>query len=246
LSTPFQNRLVGTIIISAVAIIFLPDILDGEKNGQQTSFEPIPKPPVYQGDKQVKTFPTAQLAHLPKVAEVDEQPVDEPAHKSTASSAVKAVTQTTTSNANVVVNTVKPTETFKDATPQIIVTNPNTNVVKSNSAAQTVSNTKLATDKSVTAESSSTDANLATSDNSLAWVLQLGSFKHQKNVDALIKTLKEHGYVAFTRPIKTHNGYLTKVFIGPELSKTVLTSKITALKTLTGMQGKLSAFNPAK
>ena len=45
MSTPFQNRLVGTIIVAAVAIIVLPDLLDGNKKTFQDEFEQIPPPP---------------------------------------------------------------------------------------------------------------------------------------------------------------------------------------------------------
>lgn len=45
MSTPFQNRIVGTIIVAAVAIIFLPDIFDGEKERYQEVFEEIPVAP---------------------------------------------------------------------------------------------------------------------------------------------------------------------------------------------------------
>mgnify|MGYP000249854740 CR=1 FL=1 len=41
MSTPFQNRLVGTIIVAAVAIIVLPDLLDGNKKTFQDEFEKL-------------------------------------------------------------------------------------------------------------------------------------------------------------------------------------------------------------
>ncbi|QDP01842.1 SPOR domain-containing protein [Thalassotalea sp. PS06] len=45
MSTPFQNRLVGTIIVAAAAVIFLPEFLDGEKKAYQSQFEEIPQSP---------------------------------------------------------------------------------------------------------------------------------------------------------------------------------------------------------
>ncbi|TLU64217.1 dedD protein [Thalassotalea litorea] len=45
MSTPFQNRLVGTIIVAAAAVIFLPEFLDGEKKAYQSQFEEIPPAP---------------------------------------------------------------------------------------------------------------------------------------------------------------------------------------------------------
>jgi DedD protein len=53
-------------------------------------------------------------------------------------------------------------------------------------------------------------------------------------------------YTAFTKPIKTKNGTLIKVFIGPELTQNSLNKKIPALKKLTGVQGKIARFYPTK
>ena len=71
MSTPFQNRLVGTIIVAAAAIIFLPDIFDGEKQSHQADFEDIPQAPKFSSSLDKKPFPEERLASLPeqKVAE---------------------------------------------------------------------------------------------------------------------------------------------------------------------------------
>lgn len=45
MSSQFQNRLVGTIVIVALGVIFLPDILDGKKESQQEQFTEIPLRP---------------------------------------------------------------------------------------------------------------------------------------------------------------------------------------------------------
>ena len=79
-----------------------------------------------------------------------------------------------------------------------------------------------------------------------AWVIHLGSFKDKTNVAQLLKKLKSKGYIAFTKPIKTKQGTLTKVIIGPELIKTAMVKKLPALKDLTGIQGKVAYFEPNK
>ena len=43
-----KNRVVGTIVIFALAIIFLPDILDGKKQRLRDDFDTIPVKPQYQ------------------------------------------------------------------------------------------------------------------------------------------------------------------------------------------------------
>ncbi|MEN8814987.1 MAG: SPOR domain-containing protein, partial [Glaciecola sp.] len=44
MNTALQNRLVGTILVVALAVIFLPDLLDGQKQVQQDIQINIPKP----------------------------------------------------------------------------------------------------------------------------------------------------------------------------------------------------------
>ncbi|MCG9696395.1 SPOR domain-containing protein [Shewanella sp. Isolate11] len=44
-SSQFQNRLVGVIVIVALGVIFLPDILDGKKQHQEEQFAEIPLRP---------------------------------------------------------------------------------------------------------------------------------------------------------------------------------------------------------
>ncbi len=79
-----------------------------------------------------------------------------------------------------------------------------------------------------------------------AWAIQLGSFGNKKNVENLVDKLKREGYVVFTKPVKTSNGELTKVFIGPELDQSKLKDMLPALKALTNLKGKLVNYQPAQ
>jgi len=84
LSTPFQNRLVGTIIVAAVVIIFLPDVLDGEKQSHQDDFEAIPKAEVFSGKLTNQPFPEDKLVRQSITPISNEQAIDEgDSHKST-------------------------------------------------------------------------------------------------------------------------------------------------------------------
>ncbi len=77
MSTPFQNRLVGTIIVAAAVIIFLPDVLDGKKKSNQTDFEPIPTAPAFTGKMNKKPFPADKFEQKEQVELVEETPLDE-------------------------------------------------------------------------------------------------------------------------------------------------------------------------
>ncbi|MFT5676927.1 MAG: DedD protein, partial [Paraglaciecola sp.] len=77
---------------------------------------------------------------------------------------------------------------------------------------------------------------------SAGWVVQLGSFRHQKNVRELLGKLEKGGYRAFSRQVQTNSGELTKVFVGPDLQKEKLEGAISHLKELTNLQGRVTPF----
>ena len=210
MSTPFQNRLVGTIIVAAVAIIFLPDVLDGDKKTYQDNFETIPQPPQVDFPIADKTFPKENLAKLPKDNIIDEVAVDD-------------------------VSGIDDSKLL--AEKGVAVTKLSKETDFSNSNEEKTSN------KIVEKEIKKLPSKAV---KKQAWVIQLGSFRHQNNVDELVNKLTSNGYTAFTKPIKTKNGKLTKVFVGPELIKSSMDKKLPALKKLTNVQGKVARFYPTK
>ena len=205
MSTPFPNRLVGTIIVAAVVIIFLPDILDGEKQSNKVEFEAIPQAKAFSGELTKKPFPEKQVVVQTASKISSEEAIDEVA---------------------------MPKSEHKASTDSELTTNKVKNIKEVNKPTVIVNKvTKKLPPKAVAKE---------------AWVIHLGSFKDKSNVAQLLKKLKANGYIAFTKPIKTKQGILTKVIIGPELIQSSLTKKLPSLKKLTGIQGKVAYFVPNK
>ena len=223
LSTPFQNRLVGTIIVAAAIVIFLPDVLDGKKKSHQADFEAIPKAPTFVGAIEEKNFP-AQRVTLTVEALVDEQAQDE------------LLTAEQEGKTN---NTVLAADGVKVSTYPKVAGNAIENITPQNQ-------TKLSTKKTVQTKAVLTKVLPEKAIAAQAWVIHLGSFRHKKNVSELLAKLKHSGYTTYTKPIKTKQGVLTKVFIGPELIKSSLEKKLPALKQLTKIQGKIARFKPTK
>ena len=211
MSTPFQNRLVGTMIVAAVAIIFLPDVLDGDKKTYQEEFDKIPRAPKVDFKPQGQQFPDDKLDSLSKEEIVDELALDDESSE----------TSDNVDNANGIdqskVETLDKAKTLASVKSDDKETQP---VAK-----------KVMPAKAVPQQ---------------AWAIQLGSFRHKKNVDELVSKLESAGYTAFTKPIKTKSGTLTKVFVGPELIKSSLEKKIPALKKLTNVQGKVARYTPTR
>ena len=207
MSTPFQNRLVGTIIVAAVAIIVLPDLLDGNKKTFQDEFEQIPPPPKVKFVKEKISFPQDVI--------VNESP--------------ESLSDSLASDVELV-NEQQQKQSLAKEKKEKRVNNTKANREKEKKPVTQFPDT-IMPEKSVLKQE---------------WVIQLGSFRHEKNVAQLLLKLKDNGYIAFTKPIKTKNGTLIKVFIGPELTQNSLNKKIPALKKLTGVQGKIARFYPTK
>lgn len=223
MSTPFQNRLVGTVIVAAVAIIFLPDLLDGNKKKHDAEFEGIPQAPKIEINAKIESFPEEKFEARKRpenqIVEVEQDTILELKTNDAESAALnnnnlKDSQSKTIEEGNVKVQTLK-----KEPTTKV-------------EPAKVVKKTVKELPPKINIEES--------------WVIQLGSFRHKKNVLALVDKLKYHGYTTFTKPIKTKNGVLTKVFVGPNINKASLESKLAGLKTLTNVQGKVTRFYPAK
>ncbi|CUA83576.1 SPOR domain-containing protein [Pseudidiomarina woesei] len=62
MASQLQNRLVGSIILIALAVIILPELLDGKPQQQQESFETIPlQPEVEVAEQAVQEIPARDL-----------------------------------------------------------------------------------------------------------------------------------------------------------------------------------------
>lgn len=219
MSTPFQNRLVGTIIVAAAAVIFLPDILDGKSGPSQAQFEKMPQQTLYKQASNVEEFPQQKIIHLTSPELSDEKPVDVEQTASIDSANDESTQQKQQSselkNTSTQASNSEP-QTFKKRKAPVTVTLDEQPVVDEQEQLKK------------------------------AWVIQLGSFKHKANVDNLMKKLKKQGYIAYTRPIATKHGELIKVFVGPELDRNALVAQQKDLKKLTGSSGKLVQYHPAK
>jgi len=215
LSTPFQNRLVGTIIVAAAVIIFLPDVLDGKKKSNQADFDAIPKAPTFTGKLTKKPFPEEKLVLKEKPVVFNEQAKDE---------LLLASESNESDNIDDGKTKITPATKSKKIAINNNLNTKNTSAIKKQKLGQQPP-------KAINKE---------------AWAIQLGSFKHKGNVTELVSKLKKNGYIVFTRPILTKQGTLTKVFVGPELIKASLTKKLSALKKLTNVQGKVARFYPTQ
>lgn len=211
MNTALQNRLVGTILVVALAVIFLPDLLDGQKQVQQDIQINIPKPPAPLAThslREVNIENIKQQAALPVVVEdiiADDTDVVS------------------------VSDTGIGTNTDTQVTPEIdtaVATSPPENSKTNLTASLENQTQRLQADPQ----------------ESAGWVIQLGSFRHQKNVRELFDILEKAGYRTFSRPVETPSGMLTKVFVGPEIDQEKLKAALPHLNEITKLKGRLTPF----
>jgi DedD protein len=199
-TSALQNRLIGTIIIVAIAVIFLPDLLNGKKKSNKDLFVELPARPAVKTVQRPGSFETQEIkaAASRNIEIVNETALDDPTTKSP----------------------VQESQSTDDTSPE--------------------------TEKAAQANSLETGTVVENDQQRLlagaGWVVQLGTFRHQKNVKELLAKLEAGGYRAFSRPVKTSSGTLTKVFVGPDLQKKRLEKALVHLKELTDLQGRVTPF----
>ncbi|MFS1538297.1 MAG: SPOR domain-containing protein [Candidatus Phlomobacter fragariae] len=77
-----------------------------------------------------------------------------------------------------------------------------------------------------------------------AYVIQLGVLKNAAKVEEIIARLRLSGYQVYTEPSLPVNGQLTRIFIGPNVSREKLQSSLSELKDLTDLQGQIRSYKP--
>jgi DedD protein len=213
-SSALQNRLVGTAIVVAIAVIFLPDLLDGKQESKRNLFVELPQKPSMKIVKPPVPFDTDKVkeAATRKVEVISERAIDD----------------IPTSNLPPATNSESRTADVQ--VPDVYQASESVSVVKATEMASSL--------EQQTVVEQDVDRLLA----SAGWVVQLGSFRHKKNVQELLNRLDKAGYRAFSRPVKTNSGTLTKVFVGPDLQKGNLENALSHLKELTKLQGRVTPF----
>lgn len=226
----FKNRLVGVIILVALVVIFLPAIIDGKKVTYQQEFESTPiNPDLKQHTRSISVnVPLAEKTddfnNEPTDGDEETTPIDDWKVEEV------APTVEVTNNQSI--------ETAVQIDPQPV------KVVKPAEVAKPVQAAKpTPAPVSVAVAKPVVTAPVVSSSDS-AWTIQLGAFQNKANIDSLLEKLKKAGYQAHSVPKTVVDGQLTRVFVGPDVSKSKLEKMLPSLKELTNLNGKILVFNP--
>ncbi|WP_233080077.1 SPOR domain-containing protein [Rheinheimera soli] len=233
MTSAFKNRLIGSSILIIAAIVFLPDLLDGQKQVVKNEFKAIPERPEFATVQQEQVFTKQQLAE--KQQELLATPVNEPAadaglpdNSFAQVTAGAPGSEAAADSATMVAESANGTST--DPIP-----------VPTENPLAPVNNATVAPVAEQPVESKGNPAL-----NETAWIVRVGSFGKVENATALVAKLKEAGFTTFTRSTTNAQGQsMVSVVVGPELKKERLEQKLPQLQQLTGTQGlKLTAFKP--
>lgn len=193
MSQSFQNRLVGTVVLVALCVIFLPDLLGKREHKVEEIFPDMPNAPAF-----------SEI----RIPEGAFEPMDETVHQQIAD--------------------MKEEKLYK-ALPKV----------------QSVTIQKNQ-NRGATQVSSSLN-NLSDAENTHmkdAWALQVGSFKSVKNVEKLIAKLRLNGFSVYTIPRNFKDQQLTKVYVGPHVSREAVITSQKEIEKLVNMTGVIVQYVP--
>lgn len=223
MNAALKNRLVGTVIVVALAVIFLPEYLDGTKRVREDIQVVIPKTPKIELQNRKESLSSTHI-----IEKSTYKPVVENDSAVDAERGNEADINSTNTDEN-------QTQDLKNV-ENTIEAKPNSPVDISQISPPSPEIPEI--DESLAQQTLLTKQN----QDGAGWVIQLGSFKHQKNVRELVRKVEKAGYRTFTRPIQTPAGKLTKVFVGPEINKPKLEEALPHLKEVTGLAGRITPF----
>lgn len=74
------------------------------------------------------------------------------------------------------------------------------------------------------------------------WVVRVGTFARQDNVDRVVKRLRQAGFEPSTTDVKTQTGSVTRVWIGPYGKRVEAARMRTRVQQVTGGEGYIAAY----
>lgn len=243
MASQFQNRLVGTIILVALVVIFLPDLLDGNKQQEveDAAFAKIPLRPELEPAKpalQVSGAADLQAAHEQAKAAAAQPEASGDAN----SWQVEPIAEPVTVQSQPVPQATVPPKPEPEPKP------------KSTELAQAKPKPVEAKPKVVESKPksvdplgdlvSSLDKPKPASPSQGAWIIQLGAFKNVESVNSIVAKLRAAGYPAHTIPRTPRQGELNRVVVGPDVSRDKLQGMLPRLNQLTALSGSVVAYNP--
>ena len=274
MTTTFTNRLVGSAILVIAAVVFLPDLLDGQKQVRKDDFKAVPERPefaevagqqVFTEDQHLAdrdkamTPPTETSQDLPvdtdfKTQEFAGTTAGGPVSTDPEPSAGQATPTTDTATTN-----VEPAVVEK-AQPEVAKTTEKSELKADKVAAEQAAIAKRAAEAAKKAEEpvvdeiqreAAADLKKAQANKPLtgaAWIVRVGSFSKEQNANSLVAKLKAAGFSTTTRKIVNAKGdTMVSVVVGPDLKKDKLERSLPQLQQIANVAVlRVSQYQPVE
>ncbi|MHC9510755.1 SPOR domain-containing protein [Kangiella sp. M94] len=258
-----KYRLVGASVILALAVFFLPMILDSEKYRSQiqsqipeipsenqlqqsdsidqqdgmTPFEatgPVEKGPLVINLDDEGTQQTKQVASDPVTVTKPNDQTQQAENQLKPQQSVEMAEHNKTENTQGQEIATKPVEKQQ---PEVVAQ------VESKSNAESAPKTQIEPKSKPQPQAEpqskdSTESELAFSDS--AWLIQIGSFSNKENATKLVTSLRDQGYRAYQRVGDTY----ARVYVGPYPVKGEAEKRTEDLEKVVGSKVKVIEFDP--
>jgi DedD protein len=218
-----KERLIGALVVVAVAVLVLPWILDDDKGEADFSSKIPPAPPA----------PAARAVDLSQPRPLDEAAFDDSiiaAETSvTSTEALPAVSETTAVAQTTPAETAPSQTTAAQANPGQANTN-QTNTNPPNPDRVAAATTKIIRPVPVEA----------------GFVIQLGTFSNRENAERLVQTLRAQKFAAYSKMDNRADPALVRVMVGPMTKREQADAQLARVRTLSGQNAIVVAYDPLK
>lgn len=223
-----KQRMVGALVLVALAVIFLPMLFTREDEMRQVHVD-VPQAPAMPSPSEVKVEPVQvpQPQPLPDLSEQAPVVVDESTAPPSTPAQPIAPSPSQTAQAPVAKAQAPAVEPKVDSRP-----------------AQPVAQAPAASAASSAASTASKSATSKIDANGLpvSWSIQLASLSNRTGADNLQKTLRSQGYNAYIRT----TGGLNRVFVGPIIDRTEAERLRDAINRQQNLKGIVVRFQPER
>ncbi len=273
MTTTFTNRLVGSAILVIAAVVFLPDLLDGQKQVRKDDFKAVPERPEFAEVAGQQVFTEDQhladrdKAMTPPTETTQDLPVDtefktQEFASTTAGGPVSTDPEPSADETKPAADTATKVEpAVVDKTqPEVVKTTEKSELKADKVAAEQAAIAKRAAEAAKKAEEpvvdeiqreAAADLKKAQANKPLtgaAWIVRVGSFSKEQNANSLVAKLKAAGFSTTTRKIVNAKGdTMVSVVVGPDLKKDKLERSLPQLQQIANVAVlRVSQYQPVE
>jgi DedD protein len=215
-----KQRIVGAVVLIALAIIFLPSILK-EKTNPAPFQTKIPAKPI----ESMETNLPEEIVLKNKQTQLALDNLEEKIKRKTKETTTEKtlVTKVTTAKQEASSDVARVKKVAEDAQP----VSKETNTAKISESTQAVPQT------------------IGKQFKDAAWVIQIASLTSKENAIALVNKLKGEGHKAYRRNAKNKQGKsIVRVFVGPYIIKTRAQEALPKINKISSLSGIVLPFDP--